>query len=115
VHLQQVVLNLILNAMDAVSERPEEDRQVNVSAQPGENGCLEIMVRDTGTGIAPDKLSRIFEPFFTTKPNGMGMGLAISRTIVEAHGGKIRALNNPDRGAMFSFTIPLDEKSARQA
>ena len=70
------------------------------------DGAVRVSVRDQGPGIPGDTLPRIFETFYTTKPSGMGMGLAISRSIVEAHGGKIWAENNPDRGATFAFTLP---------
>ena len=107
VHLQQVLLNLILNALDAMNGNATEDREliVRVKAEAGKH--LEVSVRDCGTGLAPNAARDLFEPFNTTKPNGMGMGLAISRTIIEAHGGKIRAENNPDRGATFTFTLPV--------
>jgi signal transduction histidine kinase len=109
VHLQQVLLNLILNALDAMNGNATEDREltVRVSAEAGKH--LAVSVRDCGTGLAADTARDLFEPFYTTKPNGMGMGLAISRTIIEAHGGKIRAENNPGRGATFTFTLPANE------
>jgi len=81
-----------------------------VRARATKDGSVEVSVSDSGSGIAPDKLERLFEPFFTTKPNGMGMGLAISQTIIEAHGGKIWGGNNEGRGAIFLFTLPADEK-----
>jgi len=109
IHLQQVLLNLILNGMDAVSDRPIAERVVVVSAGPTSEGRLEVAVRDFGTGIPEDKLAKVFEPFFTTKPQGMGTGLAISRTIIEAHGGKIRAENNQGKGATFVFSLPEAE------
>jgi signal transduction histidine kinase len=110
VQLQQVLLNLILNAMDAVNECDGGQRSVVVRAGPKGEGEVEIAVSDRGEGIAPDKMPRLFEPFFTTKQGGMGMGLAISRTIVESHGGKITAENNARRGATFRFTLPVDRK-----
>ena len=109
VHLQQVLLNLILNAMDAVEDAPAARRKVTVRAQRHGEGGIEVAVEDSGPGIAPERLGRLFEPFFTTKANGMGIGLAISRTIIEAHGGRIWAENNADLGATFCFTLPLAE------
>lgn len=109
VHLQQVLLNLILNAMDAVEEVADTRRKVTVRAQRHGSGEIEVAVEDSGPGIAPDKLGRLFEPFFTTKANGMGIGLSISRTIIEAHGGRIWAENNAGEGATFRFTLPLTE------
>ena len=107
VHLQQVLLNLILNGMDAMTGGAEAERQVTVRAESTPNGSVEVAVSDGGNGIPADKMKRIFEPFFTTKPDGMGMGLAISQTIIEAHGGKIWAENNAAaRGAVFKFILP---------
>jgi C4-dicarboxylate-specific signal transduction histidine kinase len=106
VHLQQVLLNLLLNGMDAMEGLTNLDRQVIVHAEEIGNGSLEVTVTDCGTGIQGDKVSQVFEPFFTTKPEGLGMGLAISKTIIEAHGGTIRAQNNARRGATFTFTLP---------
>ncbi|MBS1212190.1 MAG: multi-sensor signal transduction histidine kinase [Proteobacteria bacterium] len=109
VHLQQVLLNLILNAMDAVEDTPAARRKVTVRAQRHGQDEIEVAVEDSGPGIAPERLGRLFEPFFTTKANGMGIGLAISRTIIEAHGGRIWAENNAVEGATFRFTLPLAE------
>jgi C4-dicarboxylate-specific signal transduction histidine kinase len=106
VHLQQVLLNLLLNGMDAMQGLTNLDRQLIVHAREIADGSLEVAVADCGTGIQGDKVSEVFEPFFTTKPEGLGMGLAISRTIIEAHGGTIRAENNARRGATFTFTLP---------
>src|SRR5208282_1752487 len=105
VQLQQVLLNLILNGMDAMAGGTEAGRRLTVRAETARDGSVEVAVADCGTGIPPDNLKRLFEPFFTTKPNGMGMGLAISQTIIEAHGGKIWAENNAARGAVFKFTL----------
>jgi PAS domain S-box-containing protein len=106
VQLQQVLLNLLLNAMDAVSGSALDRRLVNVSVQL-EGKSIEVAVSDTGQGIPADKLASIFEQFFTTKPNGMGLGLPISRRIVEAHGGTIHGKNDQDGGATFYFTLPV--------
>jgi C4-dicarboxylate-specific signal transduction histidine kinase len=107
VHLQQVLLNLLLNAMEAVNGNPRETRRVMVDAHKNGADTVEISVRDTGHGIPPDKLGEVFKPFFTTKSQGMGMGLAISRAIMEAHGGRIEVRNNGDgQGATFVLTLP---------
>ena len=110
VHLQQVLLNLILNGMDALNGVSREDRRVSVTARLDGAHTVEIAVSDTGHGIPVGKLAHLFDPFFTTKPNGMGMGLPISRTIIEAHGGRIWAANNAERGATFRFTLPVVER-----
>jgi two-component system, LuxR family, sensor kinase FixL len=112
VHLQQVLLNLIVNAMDAVEEGNGEDRHVRLMAAPHGPKTVEITVSDSGRGIPPDQLSQIFDPFFTTKATGMGMGLAISRTIIEAHNGRLWAENRDEGGASFRFTLPVAEEKA---
>ena len=106
VQLQQVVLNLIINAMDAVSDADKRKREVSVATARAGNRA-EIRVADTGPGIASADLGSVFNPFFTTKPEGMGMGLAIARTIVEAHHGTISAENQPWGGALFTIRLPL--------
>lgn len=108
VHLQQVLINLIINAMDALGESPSIDRQVRVEAKPIGTDFVQVSVMDNGLGIPIEKLSHVFDPFFTTKPHGMGMGLPISRTIIEAHGGTISAANLTEGGAVFRFTLPVD-------
>jgi two-component system, LuxR family, sensor kinase FixL len=107
VQLQQVMLNLMLNAFGAMNESERGARRliVRTSSMDGSNVLIEV--QDSGTGIPPEKLESIFDPFITSKPEGLGMGLSICRTIVERHGGKIWAANNPDRGATFSITIPI--------
>jgi two-component system sensor kinase FixL len=109
IQLQQVVLNLVLNAFDAVSEK-EDLREVSISMRADKDE-VRVAVRDSGNGIDPLAIAHIFEPFFTTKPKGMGMGLAIARSIVKAHGGEISARRNPDRGSTFEIVLPaLQEK-----
>jgi C4-dicarboxylate-specific signal transduction histidine kinase len=106
VQLQQVVLNLVMNAADAVSRNPSEHRQI-ILRTGVKDDRIRVTVRDFGPGIDMGDLERIFEPFFTTKRTGLGMGLSVCRTIVEAHEGRIWAENNPDRGATFVFEIPI--------
>ena len=106
IQLQQVVLNLIMNAMDAISEDQIGEREVSVlTMRSGTH--VKIKVSDTGPGIPADSLKTIFDPFFTTKPQGMGMGLAIVRTIVEAHHGTVFAENRPSGGALFTISLPV--------
>jgi signal transduction histidine kinase len=104
--IQQLILNLVLNAFDSVCAVPEGPRQIEVSAFPGEPGLLNFAVRDTGTGIEKHLMPHLFESFTTTKPEGLGMGLAIARSIVEEHGGRLWAKQNADRGATFEFALP---------
>ena len=106
VQLQQVALNLIINAMDAISEAATKEREVSVSTDLS-GVWAEIRVRDTGPGMAVEDLKNVFNPFFTTKPSGMGMGLAIVRTIVEAHHGQISAENQLSGGALFTVRLPV--------
>jgi C4-dicarboxylate-specific signal transduction histidine kinase len=110
--LHQVVLNLIVNGLDAVAERSPGDRWVLVRTAEAEGGGVELMVEDSGKGIAESDLARVFEPFHTTKPEGLGMGLSISRTIVQAHGGKIWAENNARHGAIFHCVLPVAQQAA---
>ena len=110
VHLQQVLLNLIVNGMDALNGATRGDRRVWVTAALNEPKTVEISVRDSGPGIPSDQLTHIFDPFFTTKPDGMGMGLPISRSIIEAHNGRLWAENLRGEGASFRFTLPIAEQ-----
>jgi len=111
VQLQQVILNLILNAVEATSITTEGPRQLVVASQRHEPDQVIIAVRDSGVGIDPKDLDHLFDPFFTTKPDGMGMGLSISRSIIEAHGGRLWASPNEGRGATFQFTLPAGSGS----
>jgi two-component system sensor kinase FixL len=103
VQIQQVLVNLLLNGIQAMQRVDDRERHLIIKLGRGEDGMVQIDVRDTGTGIAGP--SEVFAPFFTTRRDGMGMGLSISRSIVEAHGGSIHARNNPDFGATFSFSL----------
>src|SRR6202007_3088972 len=109
------VLNLILNALQAMGTVSEDVRQVLITTSQTELNDLCIGVQDTGPGLSPENLSRLFEPFYTTKPNGMGMGLAICRSIVEAHGGHLSAAPRRPRGSIFRFTLPHDEPDGVRA
>jgi len=109
VQLQQVMLNLIVNSIQAMSGIWEGTRELHIcidGVPPG--GGVRVGVRDTGPGLSPESLSRLFEPFYTTKPEGMGMGLSICRSIIEAHGGRLWAIPCEPLGALFQFTIPTD-------
>jgi signal transduction histidine kinase len=110
--LQQVVVNLLMNAMDAMSETPAARRRITVRAEIVAQGSVMVSVQDAGTGLPGPLLEKLFEPFVTTKPNGMGIGLTIARTIVEAHGGTIDAHNNAEGGATFAITLPCRGREA---
>jgi two-component system, LuxR family, sensor kinase FixL len=108
VQLQQVILNLMLNAFSAMSGTGLDGaRRLVVRTNSLDTSKVLVEVQDSGTGIAAEKLESIFDPFITSKPEGLGMGLSICRSIIERHGGKISAANNPDRGAKFSITLPV--------
>ncbi len=100
------MLNLIVNGLDAMDDVAAERRTLILETSIGEAGTVQIAVRDSGVGLDPEHADRIFEPFYTTKSQGMGMGLAINRSIVEAHGGRLWAVPNADQGATFAFTLP---------
>ena len=108
VQLQQVMLNLVINAIDAMSAVDEGPRELTISTAMSEPGAVLVKVCDSGPGIAPGNIERLFEPFYTTKTTGLGMGLSICRSIVEAHGGRLWASANVPRGAIFQFTVPVD-------
>jgi C4-dicarboxylate-specific signal transduction histidine kinase len=112
VQLQQVVLNLILNAVEAMSSVDDARRELSIST--GRRGANEILValRDSGPGIDPENLDRVFDSFYTTKPSGMGLGLSICRSIVDAHGGRLWADANEPRGAVVQFTLPAENKDS---
>ncbi len=106
IQLQQVILNLILNARDAMSEVRTHPRELLITTLKNESGDVVMAVRDSGKGLDAKDAERIFDPFFTTKPEGMGLGLSISRSIIEDHHGTLWAKPNKDRGATIQFTLP---------
>jgi PAS domain S-box-containing protein len=114
VQLQQVMMNLILNGVEAMKEVPGP-RELVITANAPENGQILVGVCDTGIGLPAAQVGRIFDAFYTTKPEGTGLGLAISRSIVEAHGGKLWATDNPPRGAGFYFTLPAQDAARQDA
>ncbi|HWS72026.1 MAG TPA: ATP-binding protein [Thermoanaerobaculia bacterium] len=109
VQLQQVLLNLILNGMDAMNGLTGRPRTLTIQSRPHEEQGVFVAVRDSGAGIAAEHLPHIFDAFYTTKSGGLGMGLAIGRSIIEAHGGRIWATSEPSRGSTFQFTLPAAE------
>jgi C4-dicarboxylate-specific signal transduction histidine kinase len=106
IQLQQVLLNLTLNAIESMQTVTDRARILDLGVEPYGVGYLCVKVRDCGPGLAPEQRDRIFDAFYTTKPRGMGMGLAISRSIVDAHGGRLWATANADGGETFQFTLP---------
>jgi C4-dicarboxylate-specific signal transduction histidine kinase len=113
IQIQQVILNVIVNAMDALSDNPADRKNVLIISQANET---EVIVRfeDCGSGLNPELCDRVFEPFFTTKPHGIGMGLSISRSIMESHGGRINASPRPGGGTVLEFAIPIHEDGANE-
>ncbi|HWO35556.1 MAG TPA: ATP-binding protein, partial [Candidatus Acidoferrum sp.] len=107
VQLQQVILNLIANGIEAMTTVTGRPRDLSIATKTTEEGQILISVRDCGSGLEPELINHVFEAFFTTKQAGIGLGLSISRTIVETHGGRLWATANPAYGATFQFTLPL--------
>jgi C4-dicarboxylate-specific signal transduction histidine kinase len=110
VQLQQVLLNLIINAVEAMSE-VEGPRELLISSASDASDGVLVAVQDSGPGLTPENFDRLFEAFHTSKPRGMGMGLSICRSIVEAHDGRVWATTNAPRGAIFQFTLPVHWES----
>jgi signal transduction histidine kinase len=111
VQLQQVILNLMMNAIEAMSGIGDGPRRLSIQSSTGESEQVIISVHDSGPGVDPENLDHLFEPFHTTKPQGLGMGLAISRSIVENHGGRLWATENAPCGAVFQFVLPVGSKN----
>ena len=115
IQVEQVILNLLRNGLDAMSEPAPGRHELVIQTRNGSEETVEVSVRDTGVGMSPATRERIFDPFFTTKSGGLGMGLSISRSIIEAHGGRLWAIGNPDRGMTFCFTLPLKHRGEIRA
>jgi signal transduction histidine kinase len=106
VQLQQVLMNLMVNGIDAMKDADDGTRELAIKSQRTENEEIAVSVTDTGVGLPTQHPEQIFNAFFTTKPNGTGMGLRISRSIIESHRGRLWAADNSPRGASFHFTLP---------
>jgi C4-dicarboxylate-specific signal transduction histidine kinase len=111
IQLQQVIINLVINAAQAMATAVDRTRVVTIQTQEHEARDVLVAIRDAGIGVAPESLDRLFSPFYTTKPEGLGLGLSICRSIVEAHGGRIWASRNAGPGMTFKFAIPAPVQS----
>ena len=107
IQIEQVVMNLVRNGLEAMMDAPKDQRRLTIKTMLDGNDAVEVEVSDQGNGIDPDHMERVFEPFYTTKPEGMGMGLAISRSIIEAYRGRLWVSANPIRGCTFHFSLPV--------
>jgi C4-dicarboxylate-specific signal transduction histidine kinase len=114
IQLQQVILNLINNAMQAMSTGASDPRELQIFTGKSDHGDIVVAVRDSGPGLDPENPERVFETFYTTKPDGLGIGLSICRSIIEAQGGQLTAGANKPRGAAFQFTLPVHGQGPAQ-
>jgi signal transduction histidine kinase len=114
VQLQQVILNLVMNAVEAMNATSEGARELLISTRKTEPDVVLVAVRDSGPGLAPATLDQLFDAFYTTKPGGLGLGLSICRSIIETHGGRLSAKANVPRGAIFEFSLPTRPDVADQ-
>ena len=112
IQLQQVIVNLMVNSIQAMKSAPETRREIHLETSLDESNCVSFSIRDTGMGIPIKHMEQIFDGFFTTKEAGLGIGLAICQSIINAHGGNIVAANHPDGGAIFRFSIPTQSAFA---
>jgi signal transduction histidine kinase len=115
VQLQQVMLNLVMNAIEAMSSVDERARELLIITRNIDAEHVQVTVKDSGPGIDPTTIDKIFDPFYTTKPGGMGMGLSISRSILQAHGGRLWAAAKDGPGTIFHFSLPKDHKEESNA
>ena len=106
IQLQQVLINFVINGIEAMASVDDRSRELVIRSQPHDDDHVLVAVQDAGVGIDAQKTDRLFSAFYTTKPGGMGMGLSISRSIIDAHGGRLWATPNPDHGATFHFALP---------
>ena len=111
IQIQQVILNLVRNSVEALRQVPR--REIAFHTAVSDDGFVEVVISDSGPGLPPEILDRLFQPFVTTKPNGIGIGLSISRSIIEAHGGRLSTLDSPAGGAAFRFTLPIAEREGQ--
>ncbi len=107
--MQQVVLNLLLNAMEAMEQTEVGPREIHLKTEQENPDAITVSLKDTGRGLTDEELEKIFEPFWTSKAEGLGLGLSICRSIISAHGGRLWATANADRGATLLFTLPLSQ------
>jgi signal transduction histidine kinase len=112
VQLQQVILNLVMNAVESMRAVSDRARVLRVRTEEQPLDSIVVLVQDSGVGLDPEHMSLMFEPFYTTKVEGVGMGLAISRSIIEAHGGRRWAVANDGPGSTFCFTLPIGKESS---
>jgi signal transduction histidine kinase len=112
VQLQQVLINLVINGIQAMADIGDDPRELLIESHRDKDGHVVVAVQDSGPGIDPENVNRLFDPFFTTKADGMGMGLSICRSIIEAHGGQVWASNNAGHGAVFQLSLPSIDEGA---
>ena len=112
IQLQQVILNLVMNGIDAMTTVVNRPRTLILRSESQGSGHVRVLVQDSGIGLTDEVKRRLFEPFFTTRSKGMGMGLSISRSIIEAHGGRLWAESNGSGGATFQFTLPSEDRTS---
>jgi signal transduction histidine kinase len=113
IQLQQVIINLVINGIEAMQPVTDRPRELTIRSRRDGSHQVLVTVKDCGVGISAENVDRLFSPFFTTKSNGMGMGLSIGRSIIEAHGGRLWAESNLPQGAAFHFTLPLHQETRR--